>query len=128
MIPLSESKVTCFECGLTWVRPMRALATIILVALVGCATSNRGDLLGEPFTFIGIPRTLSAQTFENVHGLERGLLVDVVQVTRGRLDALQIEFPIPADQSSPLKIGVKYLITAGDGQHGRVILNYYEVK
>jgi hypothetical protein len=107
---------------------MRAFAAIILVALVGCAAPKRGDLLGAPFTFIGIPRVLSEQTFQDIDGLQRGLLVEVVRVTKGRLDEPQIEFPIRADQPSPLKIGVRYLITAGYGQHGRVILEYHEVK
>jgi hypothetical protein len=107
---------------------MKPLALLILILFVGCSTSKRGDLLGDPFTFIGVPRVLSEETFQDLDGLERGLLVDVVRVTAGSLSERQIEFPIPADQPSPLKIGVKYSIIAGYGQHGRVILDYHEVK
>jgi hypothetical protein len=107
---------------------MRVFATLLLIALVGCAAPKRGDLIGEPFTFIGIPRGLSQKTFQDIDGLERGLLVDVVRVTAGTFDEKQIEFPIPASQLSPLKAGVKYSITAGYNPHGRVILDYHEVK
>ena len=86
---------------------MRAIAAIILVVLVGCAAPKRGDLLGEPFTFVGVPRVLSAQTFQDVDGQQRGLLVAVLRVTKGIWDEPQIEFPIRADQPSPLKLGVK---------------------
>ena len=108
---------------------MRPLAILFLLVLVGCSTTpKRGDLLGEPFTFIGVPKVLSERTFQDVDGLERGLLVDVIAVKAGDLTERQLEFPIPADKPSPLKIGVRYLITAGYSEHGRVILDYHEIR
>jgi len=108
---------------------MKRLAISFLLVLVGCSTTpKRGDLLGEPFTFIGIPKIMSETTFQDVDGLERGLLVDVVRVTAGSFSERQIEFPIPANQPSPLRIGVTYSITAGCGQHGRVLLDFHEIK
>jgi hypothetical protein len=107
---------------------MKVFTALVLLLFVGCATPKRGDLIGELFTFVGVPKSLSETTFRDVDGLERGLLVDVVKVKSGNLNEQQIEFPIPADQPSPLKIGVRYSITAGYSQHGRVILDYHEVK
>ena len=83
-----------------------------MLLLVGCSKPKRGDLLGDPFTFIGVPRALSTNTFQDVDGLERGLVVDVVRVTAGSLSERQIEFPIRAGQPSPLTPGVRYSITA----------------
>ncbi len=108
---------------------MKPLVLLVLLLFVGCGTPpTRGDLLGEPFTFIGIPRVLSAETFRDIDGLERGLRVDVIKVVKGNYDERQIEFPIAAEQPSPLKIGIKYSITAGYGRHGLVILDYHEIK
>lgn len=115
-------------------RRLRFLVSLLALftftaACAQAGTDNpRGDLLGVPFTFIGIPRVLSAKTFQDLDGLERGLRVDVIKVVTGNFDERQIEFPIAADHPSPLKIGVKYSITAGYGQHGLVILHYHEVK
>jgi hypothetical protein len=108
---------------------MRSKAILVLLLIIGCADAPmRGDLLGDPFTIVGIPRVLSDKTFMNIDGEERGLLVDVLKVTDGRYEKNKIEFPIPINQTSPLKIGVKYSITAGYGRHGVVILDYYEIK
>lgn len=107
---------------------MRLFTIFILLLLAGCSNPQRGDLLGDSVTFIGIPRVLSTNTFQDIDGLERGLAVDVVRVTAGNSSERQIEFPVRADQPPPLKLGVKYSITAGYGQHGRVILDYHEVK
>ncbi len=110
------------------VRPMKVLALFMLMLLFGCSKPQRGDLLGDPFTFIGVPRELSTNTFRDIDGLEKGLIVDVNSVTAGSFTERQIEFPVPADQPSPLKIGTKYSITAGYARHGRVILDYHEIK
>ncbi len=102
--------------------------SILLGTSICIAEPLRGGLLGEPFTFVGVPKAFSKKTFRDLDGLERGLLVQVMRVTAGRLDSKQVEFPIPANQPAPLKIGVTYAITAGYGQHGLVILESREIK
>jgi hypothetical protein len=106
------------------------LAMLVFPLLVECATTPKSiglGLLGEPFTFIGIPKVLSETTFQDIDGLERGLIVNVVKVKTGTFNKPEIKFPIPADQPSPLKIGVTYLITAGYRPHDLVMLEYHEI-
>jgi len=81
------------------------------------------------FTFIGVPRAMSTNTFQDIDGLKRGLTVDVLRVTAGSFSGKQVEFPVRADWPSPPKAGIKCSITAGYGQHGHVmILEYHEIK
>src|SRR5262249_39848483 len=75
---------------LSWnVRLMRTLIVFALLLLVGCGKPQRGDLLGDPFTLIGVPRELSTNTFQDIDGLERGLTVDVLKVTAGSFSERQ---------------------------------------
>src|SRR5512139_2279310 len=106
------SKGSLLMRRLRFVVPLLALFTFTSPCAQAGADDQRGDLLGEPFTFIGIPQVLSTKTFQDLDGLERGLRVDVIKVMKGNFDERQIEFPIAADHPSPLKIGVRYSITA----------------
>jgi len=107
---------------------MKRLVLLAGLIFSGCVAPDRAGLLGQPFTFVGIAGPLSETTFRDIDGTEHGLPVKVVKVTAGRFDEKQIEFPIPVDEPSPLKPGVKYRITAGYREHGRVILDYRELK
>ena len=99
---------------------MKALALVPVMFLCGCA-SQSGALM--PFTFIGVPQKLSEESYGNVHGLERSLIVKVLEVKRGSFDRAEIAFGVPADSNPPLEIGRKYRIRAAWGHHGMVILD-----
>ena len=78
------------------------------------------------FTFIGVPRTLSTNSFEDVGGLKRKLKVDVLTATSFGLPKENVSFyanwPWPP-------LGARYWITAGYEQHGQLmILEYHEIK
>ena len=80
------------------------------------------------FTFIGVPQTLSTNTFQEIDGLKRKLAVDVVKVIAGSFSGKQVEFSVYAEWPRKPKLGIKYSITAGYGQHGQVlILEYHEI-
>jgi hypothetical protein len=77
-------------------------------------------------TFIGVPRTISTNSFEDVGGLKRKLKVDVLTETRLFPPHENVSFlanwPWPP-------LGAKYWITAGYEQHGQLmILEYHEFK
>lgn len=80
----------------------------------------------EGFTFIGIPRARS----------EKGLVVDVVNVTKGSFSERQVVFEIDTDEHipPPLKIGARYSITCAFGIGGNYswfgykITDYHEVE
>jgi hypothetical protein len=84
------------------------------------------------FTFIGVPRAFSTNTFREFDGQKKGLIVEVLRVTAGNFSEKQVELAVPANR--PLlalpKAGNQYSITAGYGQqdgHLR-ILEYHELK
>jgi hypothetical protein len=99
---------------------MKAFVLSAAVFLGGCA-SHSGALM--PFTFIGVPEKLTAESYRNVHGLERSLIVKVLEVKKGSFDRDEISFGVRVDSNLPLEIGRKYRIEAAWGHHGMVILD-----
>jgi len=78
------------------------------------------------FTFIGAPRSLSTNSFEDVGGVKRKLKVDVL--TAGGFGLPQENVSFYANWPWP-PLGTKYWITAGYEQHGQLmILKYHEIK
>ena len=77
-------------------------------------------------TFVGVPRTMSTNTFEDVGGFKRKLKVDVLTASGFGLPQENVSFysnwPWP-------QLGSKYSITAGYGQLDElIILGYHEIK
>lgn len=77
-------------------------------------------------TFIGVPRTMSTNTFEDVGGFKRKLKVDMLTTSSFGLPQENVSFfanwPWP-------QLAVKYSITAAYGQHDELmIVDYHEIK
>lgn len=78
------------------------------------------------FAFIGVPRTMSTNSFEDVGGLKRKLKVDVLAA--GSFGPPRENVSFYANWPWP-QLGAKYWITAGYEQHGALmILEYHEIK
>ncbi len=105
---------------------MKTLWLITVVCLVGCATQDKFPMM--PFTFIGVPENVSAETYTNVHGPERSVVVRVLEVKKGSYSRSEVAFGIPADAPSPLEAGRKYRIDAAWGRHGMLMLNVKPVE
>lgn len=78
------------------------------------------------FTFIGVPRTMSTNSFEDVGGLKRKLKVDVL--SGGSFGPPRENVSFYANWPWP-QLGAKYRITAGYEQHGALMISdYHEIK
>ena len=77
-------------------------------------------------TFIGVPRTVSTNTFEDVGGFKRKLKVDMLTTSSFGLPQENVSFY--ANWPWP-QLAVKYSITAAYGQHDELmIVDYHEIK
>jgi hypothetical protein len=100
---------------------MKLPLLFMMVVLAGCAARDR--YLAAPFTFIGVAEELSAQAHLNVHGEERSLIIQILEVEKGTFDARKVAFGIPANSPPPMEIGKTYRIEAAWGRHGMLLLN-----
>ena len=75
------------------------------------------------FTFIGIPKKITTETYLTPHGEMNGLVVEIEKVIIGHYDQSSIEFGIPVPGETDLVFGEKYYMTAGWGPHGMILFS-----
>jgi hypothetical protein len=98
-----------------------------LALLLGGCASGVTRYPHSYFTFEGVAEKISPDTYLNVHGEERGVLVRIVRLERGNYRDPEIWFGFPAGDASPLTVGRSYRITAAWGRHGMMIMQSAEI-
>ena len=131
---LLPTKLTSDRVVFTFTVSRDFVKTSSLTLIVGDDTNSdyyifpAKDFVKAPpaFTFIGVPRTMSTNTFEDVGGLKKVITLDVL--TAGDFSLPQEGVSFYANWPWP-PLGAKYRITAGYEQHGQaMIFDYRQIK